>query len=115
VPTVWSARAARYCSRTNHRKTQEQGEVATEALLMSVVASVLGTLIGVGFAWVGHETFVEPALSDATTQMRLLSLAIVVLIAALARADDPIVQRKALRYFQLAGYLPVSPPSPCVH
>ncbi|MFG6201324.1 FtsX-like permease family protein [Nonomuraea sp. JJY05] len=32
---------------------------AAEAVLMSVVATVLGTAIGVGFAWVGYETVVR--------------------------------------------------------
>ncbi|WP_030918752.1 ABC transporter permease [Streptosporangium amethystogenes] len=58
--------------------------LATEAVLLSVVATLLGTVIGVGFAWVGYETFVTRALSDATMRVPWLSLGVVVLIAALA-------------------------------
>ncbi|WP_305000319.1 ABC transporter permease [Streptosporangium sp. 'caverna'] len=58
--------------------------LATEAVLLSVVATVLGTVIGVGFAWVGYETFVTRALRDATMRVPWLSLGVVVLIAALA-------------------------------
>jgi ABC-type antimicrobial peptide transport system permease subunit len=32
--------------------------LAAEAMLLSVVATGLGTMIGVGFGWVGYETFV---------------------------------------------------------
>jgi putative ABC transport system permease protein len=58
--------------------------LAAEAMLLSVVATLLGTLIGVGFAWVGYETFVKRALSDATMQVPWPSLGGVVLVAALA-------------------------------
>ncbi|MFC5824680.1 ABC transporter permease [Nonomuraea insulae] len=58
--------------------------LATEAVLLSVVATLLGTVIGVGFAWAGYETFVKPALRNATMQVPWPSLGAVVLIAALA-------------------------------
>ncbi|TWF82008.1 putative ABC transport system permease protein [Pseudonocardia hierapolitana] len=58
--------------------------LAAEALLLSVVATVLGTLIGVGFAWVGYETFVKRALTHATMVIPWPSLGAVVLIATLA-------------------------------
>jgi putative ABC transport system permease protein len=58
--------------------------LAIEALLLSVVATVLGTVIGVGFAWVGYETFVKRALTHATMQIPWESLGAVVVIAASA-------------------------------
>ncbi|TWF78242.1 putative ABC transport system permease protein [Pseudonocardia hierapolitana] len=58
--------------------------LAAEALLLSVVATVLGTVIGVGFAWVGYETFVKRALTHATMVIPWPSLGAVVLIATLA-------------------------------
>jgi putative ABC transport system permease protein len=58
--------------------------LATEAVLLSVVATVLGTVIGVGFAWVGYETFVTRALTRATMVIPWPALGAVVLSAALA-------------------------------
>ncbi|GAB3160156.1 ABC transporter permease [Microbispora hainanensis] len=58
--------------------------LATEALLLSVVATLLGTVIGIGFAWAGYETIVKRALRDATMHVPWSSLGAVVLIAALA-------------------------------
>ncbi len=58
--------------------------LATEALLLSVVATLLGTTIGVGFAWVGYETFVRRALTRATLHIPWPSLGAVVLVTALA-------------------------------
>jgi putative ABC transport system permease protein len=58
--------------------------LATEALLLAMVATVLGTVIGVGFAWVGYETVVTKALAHATMQIPWAGLAAVVLGATLA-------------------------------
>jgi putative ABC transport system permease protein len=58
--------------------------LAAEALLLSVVATGLGTVLGVGFAWVGYETFVERALTHATLHVPWAQLGGVVVIAALA-------------------------------
>ncbi|HEY6739563.1 MAG TPA: FtsX-like permease family protein, partial [Actinopolymorphaceae bacterium] len=57
--------------------------LAVEAVVLSVVAALLGTVIGVGFAWVGLETFVEQALPDAGLRIPWPSLGVVVLVAAL--------------------------------
>lgn len=57
--------------------------LAFEALLLSIMATLLGIAIGVGFAWVGYETFVKRALSEATMQVPWLALGVVFLIAAL--------------------------------
>ncbi|MBE3010299.1 FtsX-like permease family protein [Microbispora sp. NEAU-D428] len=78
--------------------------LATEAMLLSVVATLLGTLIGVGFAWVGYETIVTRALSDATMQVPWLSLGVVVLIAALAGLLASVLPaRRAARVTPAAG------------
>jgi putative ABC transport system permease protein len=58
--------------------------LAAEAVLLSVVATLLGTVIGVGFAWVAYETVVKRALTHATMHIPWPSLGVVVLIAALA-------------------------------
>ncbi len=58
--------------------------LAAEAMLLAVVAAGLGIVIGVGFGWVGYETFVERALNEVPLQIPWLQLGVVVLLAALA-------------------------------
>ncbi|MDP9869218.1 MULTISPECIES: ABC transporter permease [Streptosporangium] len=78
--------------------------LATEAVLLSVVAALLGTVIGVGFAWVGYETLVKRALSDATMQIPWPSLGVVVLTAALAGLLAAVLPaRRAARVTPAAG------------
>ncbi|MEV4115164.1 FtsX-like permease family protein [Nonomuraea sp. NPDC049695] len=78
--------------------------LAAEAMLLSVVATLLGTVIGVGFAWAGYETFVKRALSDATMQVPWPSLGVVVLIAALAGLLAAVLPaRRAARVTPAAG------------
>ncbi|MFI7042810.1 ABC transporter permease [Microbispora rosea] len=78
--------------------------LATEAVLLSVAATLLGTVIGVGFAWVGYETIVKRALSDATMHVPWLSLGIVVLVAALAGLLAAVLPaRRAARVTPAAG------------
>ncbi|MEV1167623.1 ABC transporter permease, partial [Nonomuraea sp. NPDC049784] len=78
--------------------------LAAEAVLLSVVATLLGTVIGVGFAWAGYETVVKRALSDATMQVPWLSLGVVVLIAALAGLLAAVLPaRRAARVTSAAG------------
>ena len=68
-------------SRPPSRGAAPRRMLATEALLLSAVATMLGTVIGVGFAWVGYQTFLTPALSEPTMQIRGLSRCVVVFIA----------------------------------
>jgi putative ABC transport system permease protein len=78
--------------------------LATEALLLSTVATGLGTMIGVGFAWVGYETFVKRALTRANMVIPWPSLAAVVLIAALAGLLASVLPaRRAARVTPAAG------------
>jgi putative ABC transport system permease protein len=78
--------------------------LATEALLLSVVATGLGTVIGVGFAWVGYETFVKRALTHSTMSIPWPSLGAVVLIAALAGLLASVLPaRRAARVAPAAG------------
>ncbi len=58
--------------------------LATEAVLLSVTAALLGTVLGVGFAWVGYETFVTAALDAATWRIPRLELAAVLPVGVLA-------------------------------
>ncbi|MER6170072.1 FtsX-like permease family protein [Streptosporangium sp. NPDC001681] len=78
--------------------------LATEAVLLSVVATLLGTVIGVGFAWVGYETIVKRALRDATMHVPWPSLGVVVLISALAGLLTAVLPaRRAARVTPAAG------------
>jgi putative ABC transport system permease protein len=78
--------------------------LAAEAVLLSAVAALLGTVIGVGFAWVGYETFVKRALTHATMQVPWPSLGAVVLVAALAGLLAAVVPaRRAARVPPAAG------------
>lgn len=58
--------------------------LAAEAVLLSVVATVLGTAIGVTFAWVAVQTLVAPSVDDAAVVLPAGQLAIVVLVAGVA-------------------------------
>ncbi|MBB2743342.1 UNVERIFIED_ORG: putative ABC transport system permease protein [Microbispora rosea subsp. rosea] len=78
--------------------------LAIEAVLLSVVATLLGTAIGVGFAWVGYETIVTRALSDAAMQVPWPSLGVVALIAALSGLLAAVLPaRRAARVTPAAG------------
>ena len=78
--------------------------LATEAALLSMVATLLGTVIGVGFAWVGYETVVKRALTRATMHIPWPSLGAVVLIAALAGLLASVLPaRRAARVTPAAG------------
>ncbi|NUT44783.1 MAG: FtsX-like permease family protein [Thermoactinospora sp.] len=78
--------------------------LAAEALLLSAVAALLGTVIGIGFAWAGHETFVTRALAGATLRVPWPSLGAVVVIAALAGLLAAVLPaRRAARVTPAAG------------
>jgi putative ABC transport system permease protein len=65
-------------------RRQLQATLATEALLLSVVATVLGTAIGVTFAWVAVRALVRPAVDGAPMVLPWGQLALVVLVAGVA-------------------------------
>jgi putative ABC transport system permease protein len=78
--------------------------LAAEAMLLSVVATLLGTALGVGFAWVGHETFVTRALDGAGLRVPWLSLGAVILASALAGLLAGVLPaRRAARVTPAAG------------
>jgi hypothetical protein len=58
--------------------------LAVEAVLLSVVATVLGTLIGVAFAWVALEALVKAVADRASMVLPWGRLALVVLVAGAA-------------------------------
>jgi putative ABC transport system permease protein len=78
--------------------------LAVEAVLLSMVATLLGTTIGVGFAWVAYETVVRRALTRATMEIPWPSLGAVVVIAALAGLLASVLPaRRAARVTPAAG------------
>jgi putative ABC transport system permease protein len=78
--------------------------LATEAALLSVVATVLGTVIGVGFGWVAYAAVVKGILGEATMQIPWPALGVVVLGAALAGVVASVLPaRRAARVTPAAG------------
>ncbi|RNL60466.1 FtsX-like permease family protein [Nocardioides marmoriginsengisoli] len=64
-------------------RRQLRATLAAEAVLLSVVATVLGTVLGVGYAWVGDLTLIRPAVGGGL-RIPWDQLAIVVLVAGVA-------------------------------
>ena len=65
-------------------RRQLRATLAAEALLLSVVATVLGTAIGVTFAWVAVHALVQRAVDAAPMVLPWGQLSLVVLIAGVA-------------------------------
>lgn len=85
-------------------RRQLRATLATEAMLLSVVATVLGTAIGVTFAWVAVQALVRKAVEDAPMVLPWGQLAIVVLVAAIAGLVSALLPaRRAARVSPAAG------------
>ncbi|GAB2870881.1 ABC transporter permease [Nocardioides pacificus] len=65
-------------------RRQLRTTLAGEALLLAGVATVLGTTLGVAFAWVGVEVLVSTVVEDVAMVLPWGQLALVVLVGALA-------------------------------
>lgn len=84
-------------------RRQLRSTLATEAVLLSVVATVLGTSLGIAYAWVGSKTLVEPTVGGGM-QIPWDQLALVVLISGLAGlAASVLPARRAARTAPAAG------------
>jgi len=55
-----------------------------EGLLLAAAAGLLGTVLGIGYAWAGVRTVVQVAVEDAPLVVPVGQLALVVLAAAVA-------------------------------
>jgi len=78
--------------------------LAIEALLLSATATLLGTVLGVGFAWSGYETVIRPALREAAFHIPWPSLGAVVLATTLAGLLAAVLPaRRAARVTPAAG------------
>lgn len=85
-------------------RRQLRATLAAEAVLLSVVATVLGSVIGVTFAWVSLQALVEAAVDQAPLVMPWGQLALVVLIAGVAGLLSSLLPaRKAARTAPAAG------------
>lgn len=65
-------------------RAQLRMTLGIEAVLLSVVATLLGTTLGVAFAWVGVQTMVRSVIEEAPTILPVGQLGLVVLVAGAA-------------------------------
>lgn len=85
-------------------RRQLRATLATEAVLLSVVATLLGTALGVGFAWVGVQTMLKEVADDVSMTLPLGQLAVVVLVSAAAGLLACVLPaRRAARVTPAAG------------
>ncbi|WP_121257049.1 ABC transporter permease [Nocardioides ferulae] len=85
-------------------RRQLRTTLAAEAVLLSVTATLLGTALGIAFAWVGVRAMVAPLVEDAGLSLPLGQLALVVLVAAVAGlAACVLPARRASRTAPAAG------------
>ena len=85
-------------------RRQVRRMLATEAVLLSLVATVLGTALGVTFAWLGVRSLVEPVVSGAGLVLPWAQLAAVVALAAAAGLLAAVLPaRRAARTAPAAG------------
>lgn len=85
-------------------RTQLRRSMAAEGLLLSTVATLLGTVIGIVFAWVGVQVMVGSVVDDVGVTIPVWQVAAVALTASLAGLAACVVPaRKAARVTPAAG------------
>jgi putative ABC transport system permease protein len=85
-------------------RRQLRATLAAEALLLSVVATVLGTAIGMTFAWVAVHALVQRVADGAPMVLPWGQLSLVVLVAAVAGLVSALLPaRRAARVTPAAG------------
>ncbi|MDF9715757.1 FtsX-like permease family protein [Nocardioides sp. ChNu-153] len=85
-------------------RRQLRRTLAAEGVLLSVVATLLGTAVGVFFAVIGVRVMVQPAIGDAALVLPWGQLAAVVAVAALAGLVACVLPaRRAARISPAAG------------
>ncbi|MCY4728708.1 FtsX-like permease family protein [Nocardioides sp. STR2] len=85
-------------------RDQLRRAMAAEGLLLSGVATALGTAIGLVFAWVGVRVLLGPVIDDVTMTVPVVQLGAVALVAALAGLAACVVPaRRAARVTPAAG------------
>lgn len=85
-------------------RRQVRRMLATEAVLLALVATLLGTALGVTFAWLGVQALVEPVVAGAGLVLPLTQLGLVVVLAAAAGLLAAVLPaRRASRTAPAAG------------
>jgi putative ABC transport system permease protein len=85
-------------------RRQVRATLALEAVLLSVVATLLGTALGASFAWVAVQAMVRPVVDDAGLVLPLGQLALVVVVAGVAGLLAAVLPaRRAARTAPAAG------------
>ncbi|MDR7254656.1 putative ABC transport system permease protein [Nocardioides sp. BE266] len=85
-------------------RTQLRRSMAAEGLLLSGVATVLGTALGLVFAWIGVEVMIGTVVDDVGLTVPVLQVAGVAVVAALAGLGACVVPaRRAARVTPAAG------------
>ncbi|HEY9566327.1 MAG TPA: FtsX-like permease family protein, partial [Nocardioides sp.] len=78
--------------------------LAVEAVLLSVVATVMGVTLGVAFAWVGVETMLSQFVDDLSMTLPWGQLALVIVVSAVAGLLACVLPaRRAARVTPAAG------------
>jgi putative ABC transport system permease protein len=78
--------------------------LATEGMLVALVATLIGTVVGTGFAWVGIQVMVRPAVESAPLTVPWAQLAVSVVVAGLAGLAAAVLPaRRAARVAPAAG------------
>lgn len=85
-------------------RRQLRRTLATEGVLLSVVATLIGTAVGVFFATIGVKVMVQPSIPEAVMVLPYGQLAVVVVVAALAGLVACVLPaRRAARTAPAAG------------
>ena len=85
-------------------RRQLRRSMAAEGLLLSAVATLLGTAIGLVFAWVGVQVMVAGVVDDVRMTVPVWQVGAVALVSALAGlAACVLPARKAARVTPAAG------------
>ncbi|MDN4161394.1 ABC transporter permease [Nocardioides abyssi] len=85
-------------------RRQLRATLAVEGLLLSLVATVVGVVVGAAYAWVALRTMVDVLTDDAAMVLPWWQLALVVVVAGLAGlASSVLPTRRAVRTAPAAG------------
>jgi putative ABC transport system permease protein len=85
-------------------RRQLRATLAIEAVLLSVAATMIGTILGVTFAWAGVQALIRPVLDGAPLVFPMGQLALVVVVSGVAGLLAGVLPaRRAARVAPAAG------------